>query len=283
MQWPPLPRAFPVRITLLMSAVPAIILTIFLAWFGWGLQPLERYYLPTYWECSERAKQSASTTQIEWLFKSAPGRNSEPVIDVDVASDGLRSPSLELSPSAYERGWISLEKGRPEAVNSIELEGLLQEDFYGSRNFRQVIAEPLLYASGVPVLVLYVAFMMKRELGIEWNRLREEVLESESTFNIVRTWSQFARRIRTWIGRRIAVEKAPLQRGNSAVKTVPHAAVILDTVRQAEARSLMSEKQYLPSSLKEPPQRRSIFPGRAASVHNTKERSKPWDESQWID
>ena len=282
MQWLHLPRAFPLRIASLMTAVPVITLTMFLSWFGWGLQPLERYYLMAYWGSSTSANQPGSTTQIEFLFKTAPGRKSKPVIDVDVASGRMWNLSLELSSSANERGWISLAKSRPVAVNSAELEGLLQEAFYGDRSFRQVIAEPLLYASGVPFLVLYVAFMMKRELGIEWNRLREEALESELAFNLVKTWSQFARRIRSWIGRRMVVEKAPLQRGYSAVKTVPHAAVILDTVRQAEASSLMSE-QYLPSSLKEPPQRRSIYPGRATSVHNTKEQSKSWDESQWID
>ncbi len=282
MQWLRFRAVFPWRIALLLTLLPTIPLLIFGVWFRWELQPLERYYLRAYWESSEGAKLPGSTTQIEWLFKAAPGRKSEPAIDVDVASGGMWNLSLELSSSANERGWISLAKSRPEAVNSAELEGLLQEAFYGDRSFRQVIAEPLLYASGVPFLVLYVAFVMKRELGFEWNRLREEALESELAFNLVKNWSQFARRIRSWNGRRMAVEKAPLQRGYSAVKTVPHAAVILDTVQQAEASSLMSE-QYLPSSLKEPPQRRSIFPGRAASVHNTKERSKSWDESQWID
>jgi len=261
-----------------MSAVPAITLTIFLAWFGWGLQPLERYYLMAYWGSSTSAKQPGSTTQIEWLFKAAPGRKSEPVINVDVASGGMCDLSLELSSSAKERGWISLAKSRPEAVSSAELEGLLQEAFYGDRSFRQVIAEPLLYASSVPFLVLFVAFMMKRELGIEWYRLREEVSELELTFNPMAAWSQFARRIRSWIGQRIAVEKAPLQRGYSAIKAVPHIAVIPGVVQQAETSLLASEKQ----GLQEPPQRRSIFPG-AASVHNAKEQPKPWDESQWID
>jgi len=282
MQWPHLPRAFPLRIALLMYAVPTITLTIFLAWFGWGLQPLERYYLMAYWGSSTSAKQPGSTTQIEWLFKAAPGRKSEPVIDVDVASGGMWNLSLELSSSANERGWISLAKSRPEAVNSAELKRLLQEDFYGNRNFREVIAEPLLYASGVPFLVLYVAFMMKRELGIEWNRLREEALESELTFNLVKTWNQFGGHNRSWIGRRIGIDKARLQRGYSAMKTVPHAAVVPGVVQQAETSLLTGEKQYLPSALQEPPQRRSIFPG-AASLHNAKEQSKLWDESQWID
>lgn len=278
MQWPPLPRAFPLRIALLISAVPAITLTIFLAWFGWGLQPLERYYLVAYWESSKSAKQPGSTTQIKWLFKAAPGWKSEPAIDVDVASGGMWNLSLELSSSANERGWISLAKSRPEAVNSAELEGLLQESFYGDRSFHEVIAELLLYASGVPFLVLYVAFMMKRELGIEWNRLREEALGSELTFNLVKPWSRFARRVRSWIGRRIGIEKARLQRDYSAIKTVPHTAVIPGVFQQPETSLLTGEKH----DLQVPPQRRSIFPG-AVSLHNGKDQSQPWDESQWID
>src|SRR5580704_5390259 len=117
-------------------------------------------------------------------------------------------------------------------------------------------------------------FMMKRELGIEWNRLREEVSASELAFNLMETWSQFAKCIRSWIGRRIAVDKARLQRGYSAMKTVPHTAIVPGVVQQAETSLLTGEKQYLPSALQEPPQRRSIFPG-AASLHNAKEQSKP--------
>ena len=86
----------------------------------------------------------------------------------------------------------------------------LQEDFYGHRSFPQVIAEPLFYACSAPFIVLYVAFMMKRELGIEWNRLREEVSGSELAFNMAETWNQFAKRIRSWMRRRIEIEKAPL-------------------------------------------------------------------------
>ena len=272
---------FPWRIALFLALLPTIPLLIFGVWFRWELQPLERYYLPAYWESSESAKQPESTTQIEWLFKAAPGRKSEPVIDVDVASEWPWSLSLELSSSARERGWISLVKSRPEAVNSAELEGFLHEDFYGHRSFRQVIAEPLLYACSGPLLLLYVAFMMKRELGIEWNRLREEVSESDLALHLAETWNQFAKRIRSWIGRRIVTEKARLQRGYSAVKTVHDAPVIPGTVQQAEASRWIGEK-HLPSSLKEPPQRRSIFPGRAP-VHDAKEQSKPWHESQWID
>ena len=282
MQWLHLPRAFPLRIASLMTAVPVITLTMFLSWFGWGPQPLERYYLMAYWGSSTSANQPRSTTQIEFLFKTAPGRKSKPVIDVDVASGRMWNLSLELSSSANERGWISLAKSRPEAVNSAELKRLLQEDFYGSRSFRQVIAEPPFYASSVPLLVLYVAFMMKRELGIEWHRLREEVSASELPFNLMETWTQFAKCIRSWIGRRIAVDKARLQRAHSAMKTVPHTAVVPGGVQQAETNLLTGEKQYLSSALQEPPQRRSIFPG-AASLHNAKEQSKPWDESQWID
>jgi hypothetical protein len=282
MQWLRLRTVFPWRIALLMSMVPAMALAMFMGWFKWGLQPLERYYLMAYWESSEGAKQPGSTTQIQWLFKAAPGRKSEPVIGVDVASGGPANLSIELSPSVHERGWIELEKSRPETVNSAELADFLQEDFYGNRSFRQVIAEPLLSVCIVPVVVLYIAFMMRQELGAEWRRLYEEVSESEWVLNLSEDWDQFARRIRSWIGQQIVIEKARLQRGYSAIKTSAHSAIIPNMVRQAESSTLRDEKRYPPSSPKEPPQRRSIFPG-AASVRNANEQSKPWDESQWID
>ncbi|WP_158748824.1 hypothetical protein [Acidobacterium sp. S8] len=281
MQWLRFRAVFPWRIALLLALLPTIPLLIFGVWFRWELQPLERYYLSAYWESLEGAKQPRSTTQIVWLFKAAPGRKSEPVIDVDVTSERPWSLSLELSSSARERGWLSLVKSRREAVNSAKLEVFLEEDFYGHRSVRQVIAEPLLYACSAPFLVLYVAFMMKRELGIEWNRLREEVSGSELTFNLAEIWNQFAKQIRSWIGRRIVIEKAQLERDDSAIKTIPNAPVNPGTVQQVKGGPLTGEKRHLSSFLEEP-RTRSIFPGRA-SAHDAKEQSKPWHESQWID
>jgi hypothetical protein len=273
---------FPWRLALLMSMAPAIALAMFIGWFRWGLQPLERYYLSAYWESSEGAKQPGTTTQIQWLFKAAPGRKSQPVIDADVVSGWMGNLSFELSPSALEQGWARLDKGPPESVNSADLEEFLKEDFYRSRDFRQLIAEPLLYACIVPVVLLYIAFMMKRELEIEWSRLREEVSESEWVFNLSADWYQCVRRIRSWIARRIVIEKGQLQRGYSATKTNHHFAIIPNMVQQVESSTLRDEKPYPPSSPKELPQRHSIFPG-IASVRNANDQSKPWDESQWID
>jgi hypothetical protein len=82
---------FPWRIALLLGLLPAIPLLIVGAWFRWELRPLERYYLRVYWDSSEGAKQPGNATEIQWLFKAAPGRKSQPVVDVDVLSEGMGS------------------------------------------------------------------------------------------------------------------------------------------------------------------------------------------------
>ena len=56
MQWLRFRAVFPWRIALLFALILTIPLLIFGAWFRWELQPLERYYLPAYWESSEGAK-----------------------------------------------------------------------------------------------------------------------------------------------------------------------------------------------------------------------------------
>jgi ATP-dependent exoDNAse (exonuclease V) alpha subunit len=51
--------------------------------------------LVTYWDSSKHAESPASTTQIEWLYKAAPGRKSEIVIRQDVDSSGVGFPHLD--------------------------------------------------------------------------------------------------------------------------------------------------------------------------------------------
>jgi hypothetical protein len=74
-------RAFPWKTTLLVGSIPGLALAMFLVWFRWELPPLQAYYLVTYWESSKCAQKPASTTPIQWLYKAAPGRKSDPLID----------------------------------------------------------------------------------------------------------------------------------------------------------------------------------------------------------
>ena len=282
MQWRSFRRAFPWRTVLLLSAVPALALVMFLGWLRWELQPLQRYYLLTYWKCSEGLKQPRSAIPVEWLYKTAPGRKDKPVIDSDVISGGPWKLSLELSPATREQGWTELGKSRPEEVASAELQPFFQDYFYNHRSVRQLLAEPLLYAAIVPLLILYIALMMRRDLGLEWSRLWDEVSDSELAFHWKRNRNQFVLLIRSWMHRGIEVGMSQLKRGRLDSSTSTPSIRVSDTLQQAQSIAMKVGKKT-PSNLpKKQPQRRSIFPG-TASVRATNKQPKPWDKSQWID
>ena len=282
MQWAGLRRAFPCRTGLLICSFPAMALALFIAWFRWELPPLEGYYLMAYWESSKTAENPESTAQIQWLYKAAPGRKSEPVIRQDVDSDGSGILPIELSSSARQRGWIQLEKTPIERVKSSELTGFLQEDFYDNRSFRQVIAELLFYVYIIPFVVLYIAIMMRQELVAEWRRLYEELYEDDFAFDSHALWSQLRDQISVWIYRQIASAKVWFARGKSSAKEQPHHAANAKTFREKIGTTLRSEKPSLTAASPARPQRHLIFPGTAA-LHNGNAQPKPWDESQWID
>lgn len=293
--------AFPWRIALLVALVVGIPLLIFGVWFRWELPPLQRYYLSVYWDSSEGAKHAGNETQIQWLFKTAPGRKRQPVIDADVASGGAGNMSVQLSLSALEQGWTKLEKGPPEMVSSAELEEFLKEFFYGNRSVRQLIVEPLLSGCAALIVLTYIAFMMRRELGAEWRGLCTAVSVSGSAFDSA--WdlppdkSRIGERIRSYIDRWNGARKHRSNRGDaiastnhrSGVNRIPLAGhvgnddvLLSTTVRQTELSTLQDGKPSSLDSPMTPPQRRPIFPG-VASVRTANAEPKPWDESQWID
>lgn len=282
MQWRSFRRAFPWRTVLLLSAAPALALVMFLGWLRWELQPLQRYYLLTYWECSEGLKQPRSATPVEWLYKTAPGRKDKPVIDSDVISGGPWKLSLELSPAAREQGWTELGKSRPEEVASAELQPFFQDYFYDHRSVRKLLAEPLLYAAIAPLLVLYIALMLRKDLGLEWSRLCDEVSDSEFAFHWKQNRNQFALYIRSWIHRVIEVRMRPLQQGRLDSPTSTPSIRVSDTLQQAQSSAMKVGKKTSSNLTKKQPQRCSIFPG-IASVRATNRQPKPWDKSQWID
>lgn len=282
MQWAGLRRAFPWRTGLLMCSLPAMAFALFVAWFRWELPPLEGYYLMAYWETSRAAQNPEGTTQLQWLYKAAPGWKSEPVIRQDVDSDGSGYLPIELSSSARQQGWMELVKSPTERVRSSELAGLLQEDFYDNRSFRQVIAEPLFYVYVIPFVVLYIAIMMRQELVAEWRRLYEGLYEDEFAFDSHALWLQLRSKIRAWIYRQIARAKARLSSVKSSPKVQPHHVANANTFRPEIDDTMRSEKSSLSATSPSRPQRHLIFPG-AAAVRNGNAQPKPWDESQWID
>ncbi len=117
--------SFPWRMAVLLALVSCLPLLIFGAWFRWGLQPLQRYYFAAYWDSAKSATQPGAETQIQWLYKTAPGRKRQLVIGLDVRDGGARNLPIELSPSAIEAGWTGVEKGPVQKANAAELDGLL--------------------------------------------------------------------------------------------------------------------------------------------------------------
>lgn len=281
MQWPNLRRAFPWRTGLLMCSIPTLALAALLAWFRWELPPLEGYYLMAYWESSKSAERPEKATQIEWLYKVTPGRQSEPVNRQDVDSNGSGFPPIGLSSSARERGWNELVKVPVQRWKSSELESFLQEDFYDNRTFGEVIAEPLSFICVIPFLALYVAVMIRQELAGEWRRLYELYgVEFASDWSAL--WRRFREQIQEWKYRLFAETKASLLTSQSEPKEQPVTAANQRASHAEDGTFLKSEKPVAPVDPPVKPKRHMIFPG-AAVIRNGDVPPKPWDKSQWID
>ena len=282
MQWPNLRRAFPWRTGLLMCSIPTLALAALLAWFRWELPPLEGYYLMAYWESSSSAERTDSTTQIEWLYEAAPGRQSEPVIRQDVDSNGSGFLPIGLSSSARERGWTQLVKMPVQRWKSFELASFLQEDFYGNGNFREVIVEPLFTICVIPFLVLYVVVIMRQELAAEWRRLYDEVYGDAFTSAWRALWRQFKEQIREWKYRLLADAKAKLPNRQSDPEEQAFVATNKKLHHAGVDAPLRGEKPVVRAASLAKPKPHLIFPG-AAAVRDGDVPPKPWDESQWID
>jgi hypothetical protein len=282
MQWPVLRRAFPWRTGLLMCSIPVLGLAAFLAWFKWELPPLQRYYLMIYWDSSRHTERPVSVTQIEWLYKAAPGRKSEIVIPQDVDSNGVGLFPVGLSSSAHERGWNELVKAPAQRWKSSELESFLQEDFYGNRTFREVIAEPLSFICVIPFLALYVAVMIRQELAGEWRRLYEELYGVEFASDWSAVWWKFREQIQEWKHRLSAKTEASLSAPQS--EPTEHSIKAANQRPSSAERDmlLINEKPAVPAASSAKQKHHMIFPGEAA-IRNRDAFPKPWDKSQWID
>jgi hypothetical protein len=282
MQWPDLRRAFPWRTGLLMCSIPTLALAALLAWFRGELPPLEGYYLMAYWESSKSAERPENTTQIEWLYKAAPGRQSEPVNRQDVDSKGSGFPPIGLSSSARERGWTQLVKMPVQGWKSFELATFLQEDFYGNRTFREVIVEPLFTICVIPFLVLYVVVIMRQELTAEWRRLYEEVYGDEFAPDWSALWWKFREQIQEGEKRLFAWAKGSLSRPQLKPGEQPLAATNHRPSPAERDMPSRDEKSVAPVAFPAKPRRHMIFPG-ATAIRNGDALPKPWDKSQWID
>ena len=293
--------AFPWRMALLLALVPCLPLLGFWAWFRWELPPLQQYYLVDYWVSSEGAKQPGSQTQIQWLMETAPGRKSRFLFASSVSDESHSGLPLELSFGAVQQGWVSIKKSPVETVGSAELEGLLKEGFFDGQSFSQLIKEPMLDGLAFWLMLVYLAFMVRGDIGNEWRRLRRAVGEPEWESYSRAYWPDnregIAARIRSrmahWKGERNvqlmwANFKAAISR-ESGLNKHPNPESINSSERPASTgvQTRVPTPQQLTNALstnssEKPPQRHTIFPGSSPSEVGHSQ-SKPWDESEWID
>jgi hypothetical protein len=289
--------AIPWRIVLILTLLLCLPFVGFWAWLRWEVPPLQRYYLIAYWHSSEHADQPDSRTPIRWLMETAPGRKRQWLFALDVTKGSRSDLPLELSPFAVEQGWTGIERTPVESVDSAELEKLLREDFYDGKSFRRLVNEPLLYVVAAWLIVAYLAFVMRWDIGYEWRQLRRAVMEPQWSSNYGRDWPDNRGGIVARIRSRIApwIREHKTQLAWSAIshrfglEKFPNSETLRESDRPAstEVRSNVSTTQQLatqlPSPISEPPsQRRNIFPGSSPSdaAHSP---SEPWDESKWID
>jgi hypothetical protein len=288
---------FPWRIVLILALLLCLPSFGFWAWLRWEVPPLQRYYFIAYWHSSEHADQPGARTQIRWLMETAPGRKRQWLFALDVTNGSQSDLPLELSPFAVEQGWTGIERTPVESMDSAQLEKLLREDFYDGESFRRLVNEPLLYAVAAWVIVAYLAFVMRGDIGYEWRQLRRAVTEPQWPSNYGSDWPEnrdgIVAQIRTQIASWVREYKTQLEWSaishRFGLDKLPNSEALRGSDRPAstEVRSDVSSAQQLatqlPSPTPEPPyQRRSIFPGSSPSdaAHSP---SEPWDESKWID
>jgi hypothetical protein len=300
-KWQRFADHFPWRITVLLALLFGLQSLSLWTWFRWEVPPLQRYYLWAYVNCTEGAKQANARTRIQWLFKTAPGRKHQVIIEPDVVSGRDGDLPVQLSPSALANGWTGIEKSSPQQVNSAELEEFLREDFYGHRGFWQLGEKPLLDGCVFLLVPVFLVFVMKEELALEWSRLRRVVAEAASRSDHVLDSSANRHRITERIRLRMARWKwfgsLEPRRASPALDTISNADAnraptagtvggdqppLSALVPQANSGAKPTVKTLAANPRKMPAKRRSIFPG-TAGVRGSNRKPKPWDESQWID
>jgi type IV secretory pathway TraG/TraD family ATPase VirD4 len=125
-----------------------------------------------YLDSTERAKEPGATTEVRWLFKTAPGWQHILVTDRDVVSSSDRKQPIQLSQSAIDDGWRGVEMSPPQQVNSIELKQFLQDDFYDGNGFWRVMEEPAAEAFGFLLIAIVPALALKGKFASRAKRER---------------------------------------------------------------------------------------------------------------
>jgi hypothetical protein len=163
------PLRFPGRFRWWIVAVLAVIFGFPLfplaAWLAWEMPPLQRYYLLNYLESTGRAKQPGTTTEVQWVYKTASGRKSTLATNPDVVSENSADPPVRLSEAAIAEGWTGIEKHAPVQVDSAQLEQFLQDDYYNGRGYWTLMLEPSLIGFALMMFLIAGGLQLKEWLG----------------------------------------------------------------------------------------------------------------------
>ncbi|MGA3047468.1 MAG: type IV secretion system DNA-binding domain-containing protein [Terracidiphilus sp.] len=125
--------------------------------------PLQRYYLLTYVESGETAKIPGATTPVNWLYKTAPGRQRALLTEPDVVFGQNGKLPVRLSQAALKDGWTGIEESPEQRVSSAQVEQILRKDFYNGVGYRWVMAKPaLICLLGFSVLIAAVIAVRRR-------------------------------------------------------------------------------------------------------------------------
>src|SRR5277367_683372 len=110
------PRRFPWLIVFLIAVGPVLFSVPLTIWYSFTMPPLERFYYDAYFNSTALKHSSSATTDVQWIFKAAPGRTEELAGPTDIVSassadqERLAVP-MKLSPAAQNAGWKSLVQG----------------------------------------------------------------------------------------------------------------------------------------------------------------------------
>ena len=265
-------------------------------------------------------RNPAATAAVQWLYKTAPGRPDQLVVEADVDADSpgdqqdVRVP-MHLSSAARSAGWTGLVRGPREEYKAAELQPYLRDQFYDGRSFWRLF-EPL-FRWGLFVLF---ALLAAREWFVgrtRERRLRRQEMWSESfrdkgdKLRVGMSHFLWSRRFLKRGAETVAelIWKGMPNHATSSVAPTTEAKLQLPrqsspaTAPEPNAEATLTGRRNVfpivaaeqpdthpqaatttaPSSPpKKPVKRHSIFPGNARQK-TADEQPASWDESQWID
>lgn len=170
MKAPRLSTALPVLLFVVVLFGGCVASVPLATWLWWAVPPVKLYYSEAYFSSTMAHGNPTATARVQWLFKTASGRQNQLVEENDVVADSPAnqrdfSIPMHLSSTARSAGWSGLIQGPKEEVNAAELERYLRAEFYGDRSFWRLFEWPLLW-----LISIVLAILAAREWLVERSR-----------------------------------------------------------------------------------------------------------------